>query len=361
MRDYARFGRCRLQSRADSRQRLAYIGDPGCGNVGDDCMYLALQEALPQFAFPTFGSPRQERLGAAMRLGGSRYLTGVMLGGGTLISAYPYWIEQTEAALSLGLPLWAIGTGVGSAGYELAPDVDLRAWKPLLPQFRRVGVRGPRSLAALAAMGVTGNTEVVGDLALCLARPGLVPLSDPPSFAVNLALPNMADYGHGEYAAFQGLEVAARTLCRAGWRCRPVAMHPSDVLPLTRFLAAIGISETPYLPPNADALLRFLAPCHFTAAVRLHAAVLSCCAGVPPLMLGYRDKCLDFMESMTLSDWHLALQSAGPAETQEKTLSIAAECGSLRLPTLAQSQHWQTRLASYLQQIAAETSPQANS
>ena len=63
------------------------------------------------------------------------------------------------------------------------------------------------------------------------------------------------------------------------------------------------------------------------ASVRLHGAVFACCGGTPPVMLGYRPKCFDFMRSMGLEWLYLDLCNIGveslPGRMAELLTSIS--------------------------------------
>jgi polysaccharide pyruvyl transferase WcaK-like protein len=349
--DTRRLAAERLRTRGTgSASRVGYLGALGQSNLGDWAMFEAARALLAPADVRPFAGLARERLMKGLGLGGRRYFGSFLLGGGTLIN--PNFVGVARAALRTGLPVSALGTGVGSCGFAQPDRVDLAEWRSLLPDFRSVGVRGPRSVAALNDLGVK-TAGAVGDLALCGAG-ARTPTSGeggPPRFALNVTLaPHDAGASSAASAApLAELEAAVSELVRAGWRPVPVAMHAWDVAPLRSLLARAGAGDVavPVLA-TADAFFQATAPCAFTVAVRLHAAVLSCCVGVPPLMLGYRDKCRDFMESMGLDHWHVALDAAEAGEVAAKTALLAAQAPDLGPVVLERALAWKTRLRAHV-------------
>lgn len=341
-----------MQERHNGRKQkaacLGYIGGQGDANLGDEAMLDAAQRLLPKAQLIPIGFPRQEKRLEKWGLSGKRYFNSVILGGGTLINEY-IWAEQVQTALRQGLPLWSLGTGVGSCGFGHSEQVNLRVWKALLPDFQKIGVRGPLSQRSLQQIGIE-RVQVIGDLALSLAQERAVSPSRMPCFALNTTAPPARARDQGDYSALQEMEETLCELVRQGWQPIPIAMHRDDVAPLRQLLERVGQSSLPIpILQNAEQFFQRVQECHFTLAVRLHTAVLSCCVGVPPLMLGYRNKCLDFMLSMDLEDWHIGLEHAEPGEILTRTRALVNQAESLRPLILQRALHWKQRLADYIQ------------
>lgn len=343
-----RVARERLDSLREGHRRLAYAGGHGDRNLGDEVLFEAAQRLLEGFRLVTFRFPSQEERLARMGLSGPRYFRQFVLGGGTFINTYG--LSTVRTALRQGLPAWTLGTGVGSAGFNMSRQPDLAEWRALLRDFQAVGVRGPLSQAALEALGVP-RAEVVGDLALVLAQQAPTPPALPRRFAVNLILPPPHEREGFPYARLEGLERAIRHFLALGWEPVFVAMHTYDRGSLHRLKAAVGCEGAPtHQPETAEAYLRLVGPCTLTLATRLHAAVLSCCAGTPPLSLGYREKCLDFMSSLGLEAWHVDL--ASPREDiLSRALALAEEADALRATVLARAQSRQQALRAYVHKL----------
>lgn len=342
--------RHRMAARCRPMPRVGYIGALGAGNLGDEAMFEAAQRLLPHYELIPLTAPWHEQRLARVGLSGQRFFYSVVLGGGTLIN--PYWTGKTRAALELGVPVWALGTGVGSSGFEQPSSVEIREWQPLLERLVRIGVRGPRSRAALAAIGIR-NVDVIGDLALSLTRRQESEPADPPRFAVNVALPAGPESGSEPYRRLQELEEIVVQLVENGWQLVPIAMHASDVGPIRHLLRSVSLDHLPIpVLETTQQFFRKVGPCCFTVGVRLHAVILSCCVGVPPLMLGYRDKCLDFMESMQLAEWHVALESASRDEIAAKVSLLSRGAAALRPAVLRRAQSWKDRIEEYVESSA---------
>jgi hypothetical protein len=330
--------------------RYGYIGGQGHQNLGDEAMFEAARRLMPQVCVRSYSFPAHERRLALIGLSGRRYFQQVILGGGTFIN--PYGVGTTRMALRQGLPVWSLGTGVGSGGFGMALRPELQEWRVLLRDFRRLGVRGPLSQAALEALGVT-HAEVLGDLALALAleRP-VEPAREPPRFGVNILLPPPEEPQSWGEVLLPTLVDAIRELEAAGFSPLFFGMHRSDREPLRALTSRLGRPEAPlHFPRTVEDFFALVGPCAFTLCVRLHAAVLSTCAGVPPLSLGYREKCLDFMASLELEDWYVDLPTARPAALRERILHLSREAPRLRGPILARARVYQAGLRAYVEAL----------
>lgn len=336
-------------------RRIAYIGGQGDANLGDEAMLEAARKLLePRHLFDFF-YPRQERRLASLGLSGLRYFEAVVLGGGTLIN--PHWLEKVSTAIDLGLPIYSLGTGVGSAGFGMSTAVPIDAWRPLLAKFAGLGVRGPISERRLRAIGLD-NVEAIGDLALSLTPDEPASMFDEPSFAVNISRSSANRYKDSNvddtYPALAELEIVVRRLTRMGWRGVPIAMHVDDVEPLASLMEnATGTRPALRIVDSAERFFELVGGCRLMLAVRLHAGILSACMGVPPLMLGYRDKCLDFMQSMQLDEWHIALESAEPGEIVSRATDLVREAPYLRDAVHTRALQWRRQIEQYVGALPA--------
>jgi len=333
-------------------RRVGYIGSYGAGNLGDDAAYLAARELLRQARPTQYAHPTVEARLRRLGLSGAGYFSQVILGGGTLIN--PSAVEVTRSVLRLGIPMWSLGTGVGGWGYGMSARPDIREWAPLLAGFEGIGVRGPRSKAALEEIGVS-RAEVVGDLALALALDQAMPCADPPRFAVNVIRSSREDgCSWTDEGLADALCSAARVLEGQGFRAVLVGMHEDDRAPLARLAARLGRPAEPvHVPRSPEQFFGLVGPCVFSVCVRLHAAVLSTCAGVPPLVLAYRDKNWDFVDSMELETWCLTLDRVEERHIQDATLGLASQAAGLRVTTLARAHVFRNRLRDYVGSLAA--------
>jgi polysaccharide pyruvyl transferase WcaK-like protein len=332
------------------RTRLAYVGGHGVQNLGDDALFEAARRVLEGCHVSTFRFPQREVRLARLGLSGPRYFRHFILGGGTFINDYGLPVVRT--ALQQGLPAWTLGTGVGSAGFNMRRRPDLTEWRGLLRDFRAVGVRGPLSKATLDELGVP-HAEVVGDLALVLAWEAPLPPALPRRFAVNITLPPPQEREGYPYERLEGLERAIRHFVAQGWTPVFVSMHVNDDAPLRRLMAAVGREgDTLHHPVTSEAYMTLVGACTLSLVTRLHAAVLSCCAGTPVVSLGYREKCLDFMASLALEAWHVDL-AVPEDDIFTRALALAEQADALRATVLARAQERQRGLREYVRKLLA--------
>lgn len=271
-----------------------YAGCHGMGNLGDDAMW-AVAGRLLGAGTHTFHPAKLERRLGQLGLSGRRWSRRVWLGGGTLVNER--FLPPLQLAVERGVPVATFGSGVGGSGLE-HNGFELSGWAELLTAADGVGVRGPRSAAALRAIGVD-QAEVVGDPALCLAGARPAAAGDRPRFAWNVAGSATGDQTLANAEADRAQAVAAG-LIAAGWELVPVAMAPGDVPLLAERLRALEVSSAVHQPKDFAAFAALVGPCTATVAVRLHASVLSTALGVPSVVVAYADKCLDFLESVGL-------------------------------------------------------------
>jgi polysaccharide pyruvyl transferase WcaK-like protein len=233
----------------------------------------------------------------------------------------------------------------------MVEDVDFSGWAELLNRFVGVGVRGPRSAERLRALGVDG-VRVVGDPALALVRDELSARACPPRVALNVAAPFSTGADAARYhRVIQALVEALEPMCQNGSLVIPIALHRTDVGPTRMVLDALGVPEDVPVAADPAAFFALLEGATLSIGVRLHAAVLSCCAGVPPVLVGYRDKCLDFMESVDLVPLHVPLEAVSRAALQDAIHRVVRGGEPLPRKVLAIAKHWRGELASYAAEI----------
>jgi hypothetical protein len=280
-----------------SGRSTGYIGWTIAGNLGDTAMYEAAQKLFISDRLEIFSGARREAALASFGLSGSARFQRVFLGGGTLINHG--YLGVIRKALQFGLPISTLGTGVGSSGFSDQGESIGYEWRDALNAMERVGVRGPRSLAKLRSIGVD-KAEVIGDLALALTATTPIDPSLARGFILNAARPSARD---GEVQAMsttlEALANATKALVGRGLMPIPVAFCREDVAPTLEVLKMAGLEGCKLATPaTANAFFDLANGARLTLGVRLHAAVLSCCLGIPPLAIAYREKGHDFAESM---------------------------------------------------------------
>jgi polysaccharide pyruvyl transferase WcaK-like protein len=337
------FGRVALR-----RSVTAYVGWLGEGNVGDEAMFQAHRELLPELDFvgvPAAASTRMAKLAGSVPWLSCR---AVCLGGGTLVGNghFRRALENAVAAWPRQ-PRFTLGVGVEDPGYRvgLRSDVidELERWRPLLEGFRYLGVRGPLSAAALAELGV--ESQVVGDPALAL-RP---PTSAPERGLLGLNLGTVDDqWGQDPEGFRRGALELARGLVGDGWRIVMVPTWSADVEFQRSLAEEVGGVETMDGALGVDAVAGRLARCEVVVAHKLHAAVLAAAVEVPAIALEYRPKCRDFQESVgrgrfvmrtdrldtaTVRDWAREASTDGVRQRQDLARRVEDLRGRLEAAT----------------------------
>lgn len=280
----------------------SYLGWLGHGNVGDEAVYAGLKRLDRSTRWTVVEHRhRTRRLFACLGLDGPGYLAGVCLGGGTLIGSEPFR-RTVESVQQSGHKLFAMGTGVGQSGWDDADMPDLGSWAGILHKFGAIGVRGPDSRKCLERLGFT-NAREVGDLALALAGDLWAMPQEPLTVAVNVTVPGARDRASSQQI-LNVMSAICRDLIAHGYRVLPLVTDKSDIDATMSVCRESGSAcEQVRWLSDADAIVAALRSCVGLVGVRLHSAVLAVCAGVPPVLLSYRPKCMDFMRSMGLEKW----------------------------------------------------------
>lgn len=313
----------RLPYARSARKAIGYIGCHRSDNLGDMAMHQIAVRLLGKDRLIDFHAARHEALLGTVCLTGHTVFAHAVLGGGTLIN--PYFLPPVLALWKSEVPFWTFGTGVGSVGFEQDLSVDLNGWREPLNQALGLGVRGPLSRARLHEIGCV-QAEVVGDPALCWATSRVrEPSGSVPTILVNLAGRGTGSAEEEQDRVMGKIVMVLQHLRQQGCRIIPVAMTAQDRFALRSLLERLGMGGTRIeQPATPHEFLDVAAQCRMALVMRLHAAVFSCCAGVLPVVLGYRDKCLDFMAAMGLSKWHLDLKKMN-AENLEGLCQEALE------------------------------------
>jgi polysaccharide pyruvyl transferase WcaK-like protein len=330
--------------------RAGYIGWIGNGNLGDETMFAAICRALPGIRMFHFSGNGREQFLNRFGLSGRGFFRGVVLGGGTLIN--PGYLPIVRRAISQRIPVYAFGTGVGSAGFAEERDPDITVWKEPLNRLRRIGVRGPDSQAALERIGVN-RVEVIGDPALLLTLDELPAPRRRPRLAINLALAEGQEFGKREYTVYLTVAEIARSFIKSGGEVAALALAGSDCLALRSVVERCGAAAQVIYCHEPAEFLDAIAGSVALIGVRLHSAILSCCAGVPPILFAYRGKCRDFMRSMDL-DHNLVPLVADAAPALSRAWDAIQQGGQLRERVFQKACEWRRRQQAFARQILNE-------
>ena len=324
------------------RPGIGYIGWLGHNNLGDDAMFEAANDLLPGRSLEIFTGARREALLASGGLSGKRVFKHIFLGGGTLINEG--YLPIVKRAIDLGVTISALGTGVGSSGFADNSKSLHPEWRDTLMRFERIGVRGPRSLETLRAVGVE-KVEIVGDLALAMTTDD--PIFDPKAdgFLINFAAPKATDSYFPTKQVISEFVDAMMRLKKIGLRPIPVALSLDDLDPIRTVLDLSGVAEFIHRPKTAKAFFALASRARLSLGVRLHSAVLSTCVGIPSLSVAYRGKARDFAATVGLDEWIVDPDDGNLAERAEILVDVAQQVGAT---AHAAALSWRRKLVAYV-------------
>ena len=333
------------------KPRLGYIGALGDANLGDEAMFTAAKQLYPNHELVTLLSTWRETELVTKGLSGPAFFDGVILGGGTLVS--PYWLPAIAHAQEQGCRTWTLGTGIGSSGFGDEAAVALDGWSECLKQMSGVGLRGPRSMDAARQLGI-GNAELIGDLAAVLTPETPQQPSTRRKIVVNIAASPDDTRSPADIPALTAVVNYLRLADQFGDEVIGVAMHRTDGGPTRRVLDAAGLEHVSVqLPKDFTAFAKWVNGAHFTISVRLHAAILAANLGIPSVSLGYRDKNLDFMQSIGQERWHVSLETATLDHVTDVIKAMEVEAGNLRADIHTQQLAYRGQVEAYAARMTA--------
>lgn len=330
----SREGVRRCASLLSDRPRLAYVGWVGHHNLGDEAMFRAIQGLLRPCRLMPYRSSDKETVFRHLGLSGRRFFHMVVVGGGTLIN--PGFWPVVEVLAGQGTPIAMFGTGAGSAGFGQPREVPTDMWSAVAKKFVAVGVRGPLSLRTVKALGFY-DAEVIGDPALSLAVEVLPARMRPPRLIVNVA-------GEPQTELLAALARLLAEFVARGGELLGIALNSRDIHAFARLLGVEGVPHFRVVTVTRDPTMyiRLVSGATAVVAVRLHAAVLACCAGTPPLLFSYRPKCEDFMAAMELTDQLISWDRVDSGLLRDLWLHVESGGEKLRRSILDRAHQWRS-------------------
>ena len=291
--------------RMKTRGSVVLAGYFGFGNLGDEALRAALEEALEKAGHPPplvlarrpkgpreIGRARPVRVLRALRRS-----TALVFGGGGLLQnrtsgrSLAYYLSLVLLARLARRPVFLFGQGIGPIQGRFAQGATRLA----LRRVRRIGCRDEGSLAFLRSLGLSGVLD--GD-ALFLLPPlgdGEAPeRRDRPRVVLALK-------GGGRSAPRPLLERWKVLLCRLH-ELRDVSFtllvsFPEEDLPLAQALdRSVDVPSRIACPGTAEEATQELAGAALLVGSRLHALEMGLRAGVPLLAIPEDPKIARFVE-----------------------------------------------------------------
>ena len=147
---------------------------------------------------------------------------------------------------------------------------------------------------------------MTGDPALYFARDVVVPKRNAKRIGVNIT--NWCDsWGNGQEQTVRILSELALWLIREGWTVTLFPAMPVDHDLATDILKNLDSNRARIYGSYTDCkgFLDELEAQDLFVGVRLHTVIGACCVYTPAIMIGYQPKCLDFMRTMDLEEYHV--------------------------------------------------------
>ena len=331
--------------RHNELRRGSYVGWTGFGNLGDEALRAAIYQLLSDKKEIVLLPFAKGRILTALTRENWPRLDFVVLGGGTLIFEWDTrCLRLDDANIKRRV---TFGTGVSDpefwdyiqngSGNALSTAPLRQAWVEALNRFDYIGVRGPRSKETLTRSGVNTPINVLGDPSLFFTREKVLPRRGKKRIGVNVGRPDVAGegfiWGRNLNRFLRSFAAFLDRLIDDGWDVEFVPVWAPDIpvieqtIALTKDPGAISVFRD-FL--SWEAVIGRLAEYDAFVGVKLHAVVLACCAGTPSIMLEYRPKCRDFMDSIGMEEWTIRTDAAEPQALWDRLDALCSQGQSLQ-------------------------------
>jgi len=308
---------------------MAYVGGwLGHNNLGDEALREAYRVLFPGISLCCLEGHREEVSFARI----TKAFDSAVLAGGTLINKNDKCLARARAMLEMAERRFVFGTGVASSAFwggrqlrgGTAWSNRLPEWRDVLERCDYVGVRGPLSQNALTEAGLR-KVEVVGDPVLVFADCSRSAHHHERTLGLNLGVAG-GNMWASEERLFERVTELAALARNNGWKVVWFVVWPDDYEPTRRVakesrtdehICAIYTDHAKYRDEVSNMSV--------FVGMKLHAVVLATCVGVPSIMLEYRPKCRDYMESIRQGHLCRRLDLFVAQEVWERVLDIERE------------------------------------
>jgi hypothetical protein len=292
------------------KKKCFYLGWTGYANLGDEALRDAIFDLFKDDLI--FSESRGVLVRSLEKLKLFRF-DAVMLGGGTRIL-------RSEQSLNVMLtsPVGKkIVFGTGVANHEFWKDIpdsygDFSDWRKLLESVSYLGVRGPVSQQLLKDLGLKREVPVIGDPVLYFTRPLSDPKQKKKKLGLNIGTAKHAKgdllWGRDENAFVVEFSKFLREMLKKDWEMEFVPVYPKDVPVIESAIKMAGgegritiFKDYHSVSKTLDRMEQY----DMFIGQKLHSVILSYCANTPSIMVEYRPKCRDFMESIGMKKFNL--------------------------------------------------------
>lgn len=295
-----------------------YIGWVGYENLGDEAIMAAACEAFTPINMAYLRHVPTSYLRFLVERKRNRF---ALLGGGTQIGPRSPLRQFTYALDRFGKGI-TFGTGVTPVDSVSTPKW-LRDWGQALERCDYVGVRGEESAKTLAMVGV--KAEVLGDSACLFAQPPGFWRPAPRKIGINIGQSGGHVFGSEEDIVVK-LASLVKLLIAGDWQVELFCVWPPDLEIVKKVRDLVGVRSITIHQCYASAADYLERTRHLSVfvGVKLHSVVLAMCAGVPSLMLEYRPKCREFMNSVGMGEYTVRTDELIPEVLLERIELLAA-------------------------------------
>ena len=232
-----------------------------------------------------------------------------VLAGGTLINSGISYLTSFKEAVSFFEDVIVFGTGVRAPYfweeyYSAEYANNLLFWKKIADQIKYFGVRGPISAEILNSYGFN-NVEVIGDPVIILALDE-IPVSLNKTIGINIGDQGDEIWGKDPYGVAKKYIDIAILLKSKGWEVHWYIVSPRDEK-ITKHCAEKSgtMANVEYHYTDYNFYLESVAKMAVFIGMKLHAVILAMCAYIPSIMIEYRPKCLDYMQSVEQHEYNI--------------------------------------------------------
>lgn len=303
------------------KRRVLYIGGyPTISNVGDVALWKAYEEFFPTMKVIHFRGGKIEN--TFYRLF-SKPKDIAVLAGGTLINHM--CLREAQDAFNVLGPFYVLGTGVAQSSYWKGREgytIQEGPWKELLLQSPFVGVRGRLSQGQLLEFGV--ESFVFGDPVLYLSETRSLGNKEFFGEEMCIGLNVGRSLGHvqgGEENLKDIFIQSCLKLKESGYSFKWFVVCPEDLEVTMEVQGLVGGRVVQIYKDYRD-YYRELEDCRLFLGTKLHAVCLATCRSIPSIMIEYRPKCRDFMDSIGLGDYSIPADKCNVDKVTDTILEL---------------------------------------
>jgi polysaccharide pyruvyl transferase WcaK-like protein len=272
--------------------KIKYIGWLGCKNLGDEICFEVFSKLVKNAASVRKDLIVEVDYSPHAMIGDEDAL---VIGGGTLLRlASDNRTSVMKFALSRKIPLYFFGTGVIDVPYETVDKINPEVLD-ILNKSELVCVRGPQSKKNLADNGFFG-AKVISDPGLLINDGSLCDNIDSKEIGINIGSTCHNLFGSERYV-FSAVDKAIDKLIKMGYSITLFPMWDKDFDILKEFHKDRAIKVLPW-NANIYNLLDYLRNFKFVIGMKLHSIITAASLGIPYISLAYRNKCIDFSETV---------------------------------------------------------------